>query len=76
MKILLDTNIVINREANHIRNKDIGTLFYWIEKLHYQKCIHPLTIEEIENHKDPDVIKTFKVKLNSYVVLKTEAPEA
>jgi len=75
MKVLLDTNIIIDREASHVRNKDIGILFYWIEKVHYQKCIHPLTIKEIENHKDPIVIKTFKVKLTNYVILKTEAPE-
>ncbi len=75
MKVLLDTNIIIDREADYIRNKDIGTLFYWIEKLHLEKCIHPLTIKEIENHNNKKVVKTFKVKLGSYNVLKTEAPE-
>ncbi|MFH0876535.1 MAG: PIN domain-containing protein [archaeon] len=73
--MLLDTNIVINREANYIRNKDIATLFYWIDKLHYQKCIHPFTIKEIENHKDKEIVKTFQVKLNCYVILQTEAPQ-
>ncbi len=74
MKVLLDTTIVIHREASAIFNEDIGNLFGWFDKLHYEKCIHPLTIEEIEKHQDKKVVETFKVKLNNYVLLKTEAP--
>ncbi len=74
MKVLLDTNIVIHREANSVINEEIGSLFAWFDKLHYKKCIHPLTLEEIEKHKDQKVINTFKIKLGSYVLLKTEAP--
>ncbi|MCK5283191.1 MAG: hypothetical protein KAK00_07315 [Nanoarchaeota archaeon] len=74
MKVLLDTNIVIHREANTVLNKEIGSLFAWFDKLHYEKCIHPLTLEEIEKHKDHKVITTFKIKLDNYVLLKTEAP--
>lgn len=76
MKVLLDTNIIINREANTVVNNEIGSLFAWLDKLHYEKCIHPLTLEEIEKHKDQKVIRTFKIKLGSYVLLKTEAPLA
>lgn len=76
MKILLDTATVIHREASSIFNEDIGNLFGWLDKLHYEKCIHPLTIEEIEKHQDKKVVATFKVKLNSYTLLKTEAPLA
>ncbi|MBN2102220.1 MAG: hypothetical protein JW716_05105 [Candidatus Aenigmarchaeota archaeon] len=74
MKVLLDTNIVIHREATTVVNDEIGSLFAWFDKLHYEKCIHPLTLEEIEKHKDQKVIRTFKIKLNNYVLLKTEAP--
>ena len=45
MRILLDTNIIIHREASRIYNQDIGLLFNWIDKLHYEKCVHPLTID-------------------------------
>ena len=74
MKVLLDTTTIIHREASTIFNEDIGNLFRWLDKLHYEKCIHPLTLEEIRKHKDKKVVEAFKVKLSSYVVLKTEAP--
>ncbi len=74
MKILLDTNIVIHREAITVVDEDIGVLFKWLDNLHYTKCIHSVTIEEIEKHEDPKVRKSFKVKLGSYNVLKTKAP--
>ena len=41
-KILLDTNIIIHREATTVVNQDIGILFNWIDKLKYSKYIHPL----------------------------------
>ncbi len=76
MRVLLDTNIVIHREASTAVNEDIGILFKWLDNLHYTKCIHPVTVKEIENHKDEKVKKTFQVKLNNYNVLKTTAPLA
>ncbi len=57
-------------------NKDIGTLFYWLDKLNHEKCIHPLTIEEIKRHNNEKITSTFEIKLESYVILKTEAPLA
>ena len=74
MKILLDTNIVIHREAVTAVEEDIGVLFRWLDNLHYTKCIHSVTVEEIEEHEDPKVRKSFKVKLGNYNVLKTTAP--
>lgn len=74
MKILLDTNIIICREASTVTNENVGSLFYWFDKLHCEKCIHQLTLEEIEKHKDNKIVTTFKNKLGSYVLLKTEAP--
>lgn len=74
MKILLDTNIIIHREAQHIVNSDIGNLFKWIDNLYHTKCIHPVTVEEINQYKDPKVLRTLNIKLDSYNVLRTEAP--
>lgn len=74
MKILLDTNIIIHREATKVINQDIGNLFKWLDKLKYIKCIHPVTIEEIKRNKDAGTVKTFNVKLQSYNLLQTEAP--
>lgn len=73
MKVLLDTNIVIHRETSRIVNEDIGQLFKWLDKLKYDKVIHPLTIAEINRYKDKDILKSFQVKLQAYVVLQSTA---
>lgn len=74
MRILLDTNIIIHREASRIINKDIGILFQWLDRLHYTKCVHPLTIAEINKHADAATVNTMQIKLDNYQLLKTEAP--
>lgn len=72
MKILLDTNIIIHREASTVVNNDIGVLFYWIDRLKYTKCIHQLTIEELRRNKDAKTVETMNIKIESYATLKTE----
>lgn len=74
MKVLLDTNIIIHREANKIYNLDIGQLFNWLDKLKYSKYIHPLTIEELNRYKDPSALDTMNIKIESYNTLKHPAP--
>lgn len=74
MKILLDTNIVIHREAPTAIDEDIGVLFRWIDNLHYTKYIHSVTAEELKKHKDPKVRKSLQAKLANYNLLKTMAP--
>ena len=76
MKVLFDTNIVIHREASTVINEDIGVLFKWIDNLHYTKCIHPVTVKELEKHEDPKTRKAFNIKIANYNVLKTKAPLA
>jgi len=75
MRILLDTNIIIHREASRVLNEEIGTLFGWFDRLQYEKCIHPLSIDEIRKHADPIVVKTIEAKVKNYNLLKTVAPE-
>jgi len=75
MRILLDTNIIIYREANYTPRQEIGILFRWLDQLHYEKCIHPETIAEIRRYKDKAVINAFEVKIANYQQLKTIAPE-
>ncbi|WNH10857.1 hypothetical protein [Thalassobellus suaedae] len=75
MRILIDTNIIIHREANRVYNEDIGLLFNWLDKLKFDKCVHPLTIEEISGHQDENVVKTMKIKIANYNLLKTESPD-
>lgn len=75
MRVLLDTNIVIHREAKSVKNASIGTLFRWLDKIHHEKCVHPASIDEIKKHADKDLVTSFQRKLDSYAVLKTLAPE-
>jgi len=74
MKILLDTNIIIHREATTVVDEDIGVLFRWLDNLHHTKYVHPVTVEEIEKHEDLKARKSLKVKLGNYNILKTRAP--
>jgi predicted nucleic acid-binding protein len=74
MKVLLDTNIIIHRETKDPINKDIGKLFWWIDKLRYTKCIHQITIDEISKHQDAATREAFRIKIESYHHLPTQAP--
>ncbi|PJB34203.1 MAG: hypothetical protein CO107_13830 [Deltaproteobacteria bacterium CG_4_9_14_3_um_filter_51_14] len=76
MRALLDTNIVIHREAATAVNQDIGTLFKWLDKAKYEKCVHPITVKELQKHEDKKKLNTLNVKLQSYSFLKTVAPLA
>ncbi|MFN8308421.1 MAG: PIN domain-containing protein [Chitinophagales bacterium] len=73
MKALLDTNIIIHREAGRVTNQDIGILFKWLDKVNYQKCIHPITLQEIEKNPNQNTVETFRIKLRSYEQLLTIA---
>ena len=68
------TNIVIHREASKVINKDIGQLFFWLDKTKYEKFIHPLTVDEINKYKDNNTVEAMNIKLDSYNILKTTAP--
>lgn len=74
MKVLLDTNIIIHREAAKIVNEDIGVLFNWLDKLKYSKYIHPATIEELKRNQDPNTVATMTIKIGSYNLIKNLAP--
>lgn len=66
MKVLLDTNIIIHREASRLYNLDIGQLFFWLDKLKYSKYIHSLTIEELNKYQDQDALNSMNIKIESY----------
>jgi predicted nucleic acid-binding protein len=73
-KALLDTNIIIHREAGKVVNQDIGILFKWLDKAGYQKCIHPVTIAEVNKNSNSGTVATFNIKMDSYEQLLTVAP--
>ncbi|HEX5001562.1 MAG TPA: PIN domain-containing protein [Bacteroidia bacterium] len=74
MKVLLDTNIIIHREASRVINQDIGILFNWLDRLHYIKCVHPLSADELGRHQDIKTVQTMHAKLQNYQILQTPAP--
>jgi predicted nucleic acid-binding protein len=74
MRVLLDTNILIHREASTVVRRDIGNVFFWLDKLRHDKLAHPVSIAEIEKHQDEKVRNSFRAKLQSYNILKTTAP--
>lgn len=75
MRVLLDTNIIIHREATTVVKSSIGVLFRWLDRLKHEKCVHPITIDEIKRHQDTRVAMSFEKKLQSYSVLKSVAPD-
>ena len=74
MKALLDTNIIIHREANRIVSQDIGILYRWLDRGKYTKCIHSATIEEVKKNPNKETVNLFLVKLESYEVLEIPSP--
>lgn len=69
MRVLLDTDIVINREASRVINDDIGVLFMWLDRLKYPKYVHPATVQEINKLKDREMRQILNTKLASYSTL-------
>lgn len=74
MKALLDTNIIIHREANKIVSQDIGILYRWLDRGKYTKCLHSITIDEIKKNPNKETVSTFLVKLNSYEIIEIASP--
>ncbi len=74
MKVLLDTNIIIHRENKDPSREDIGKLFWWIDKLGYQKFVSQITVDEISKHQNEATKKAFLTKMQSYNLLPTKAP--
>lgn len=74
VRALLDTNILIHREAPVVVRQNIGIVFRWLDRLGYEKCVHPESIREIERHNDERVRNAFRAKLASYHTIQAPAP--
>lgn len=75
MKALLDTNIIIHRENTRASNYGIGLLYYWLDKLGYEKCIHSYSMAELRKLKDENIQDLYDAKLSAYTKLKTVAEQ-
>lgn len=73
-RALLDTNILIWREAARTPRDDIGVLFLWLDQLKIEKYVHPLSLQEISNYHDKMVVHAVGVRAKSYIHFKTSAP--
>ncbi|MEO6693164.1 MAG: PIN domain-containing protein, partial [Saprospiraceae bacterium] len=74
MKALLDTNIIIHREASKVINQDVGILYRWLDRVKYVKYVHSLTVAEIEKHKNQQTVDAFQIKLESYERIEIPSP--
>lgn len=74
MKALLDTNIIIHREASKVINQDVGILYRWLERAKYTKCVHSYSVSEIEKYKNQQTVEAFKIKLDSYERIEIPSP--
>uniref|UniRef100_UPI00300D635D PIN domain-containing protein n=1 Tax=Stomatohabitans albus TaxID=3110766 RepID=UPI00300D635D len=74
-KALLDTNIIIHRENVKVTNQSIGLLYYWLDKLSYEKMIHPYSIQELKKYNDLNMQELYDVKMPAYTQMKTVAKQ-
>lgn len=75
MRALLDTNIIIHRENIKVTSKTIGQLFFWLDKLHYEKLIHPFSLNELKKYNNTEIQNLYDAKLSAYTLMKTIAPQ-
>ncbi|MBE6679535.1 MAG: hypothetical protein E7598_03335 [Ruminococcaceae bacterium] len=66
MRALLDTNIIIHRETMQATNYTIGKLYYWLDKLHYEKLLHPYTITELRKADNAQQQQLYDARLSAY----------
>ncbi len=66
MRILLDTNIFIYREADHIISEDLQQLLSVLNKVKAELLIHPLSLEEIRRDRDTKRQGTMLSKIGAY----------
>ena len=69
MRALLDTNVIIHRENTKATSFTIGKLFYWLDKLHYEKLIHPYSIDELRKYRNPQMQSLYDAKIDAYTVI-------
>ena len=74
MRALLDTNIIIHRESRLATNYSIGNLFYWLDKLRYEKLIHPYTVNELRKADNDAQQEIYTARLSAYTQMRSIAP--
>lgn len=67
--VLLDTNIIIQRESSNIVSDEVMQIYKMFDKLGIRKYIHPKTKEEIKKYKDEKIRDIMLKKIDSYMEL-------
>jgi predicted nucleic acid-binding protein len=69
MRVLIDTNIFIHRENDHIISYDLQQLLSVLNKLKTELLIHPLSLEEIKRDQDTRRQAVMLSKVGAYPLL-------
>ena len=73
-RALLDTNIIVWREAAKSPRADIGQLFLHLDKLGCEKIVHPETLRELSGYHDQSVVAAVLTRTGSYQAIQTLLP--
>lgn len=71
MRILIDTNIFIYREDDHIIPEKLQKLLKMLNRLKAETLVHPKSIEEIHRDFNENRKKVVLSKINTYVLLES-----
>jgi len=69
MRALLDTNTLIHCEDSIFIRENLGHIFNWLDRFGYDKCVHPESKRNIEQHNDECIRISFLRKLASYQII-------
>lgn len=69
MRVLLDTNIFISREADRVVSSDLASLLGIFNELRSELLIHPLSVTELKNDKDEKRREVNLSKIRAYSIL-------
>lgn len=74
--VLLDTNIVIQRESYNNLSEEVVKLFAWLDRLGSMKYLHPSIKDEIAKNSNEESRNGLLLKLNAYSFLKPSDSES
>jgi len=76
--VLLDTNIILQRESHNNVSYEVAEMYKWFDSLPCHKMVHPATRTEIAGYKDATIRDNMLVKLDSYEMVdpnETSSPD-
>ena len=71
MRILIDTNILIHRESDHVVSENQQDLNKILLEIGARQIVHPLSVKEIEKNPDPQKRKIMLSKIRAYPQLES-----